>query len=168
MVQQLRETTEMTTNNLPNSFKSAGIAFAYSGSAMYPQIPSVKDVLYVLKIEEKPDAYDIALANYYDYVGNVALVVAVTSHVVLDPNLDTMTREMIVALSIIDLCPDEAKCLFNPRYVDALRVTNQDDELERALAPGASREDLIKACMCPECVQAKPGSKEEGRRGVWR
>ncbi len=160
MVQQLRETKEMTTDNLLNSFKSAGIAFAYSGSAMYPQIPSVKDVLYVLRIEEKPDVYQSALGNHYDYVSNVALVVSAVAFNVLDDMLDTMTREMVVALAIIDLCPDEARCLSNPRYADVFRIVNQDPSLEPALAPDATREILQGFCTCP--AHGKAGAAQGG------
>jgi len=131
----------------------AKFRFAYSQASMMPEIPSVEDVLYVLRVLDESKNFSMAMSNHTVYVRNVMLAAfAVSSDVLeLDP-FDMREAERIVAKAIVALCPEEAKCLFVQAYVNA-RTKMSDMVPSRVLSADALRSD----CGCVECRRVTAG-----------
>lgn len=136
-----------------NKIKDIGIRFSYCREAVYPQIPYTQDVLFVLQLSEQRDArgyYSPAGAgNWGEYIANVMLVSAVVASELLismEPYDETKARK-IIANAIVDLCPDEAKCLFVGAYADAKKLADEATPNVTEM----SREECILACSCTNC-----------------
>ena len=123
-----------------DQFKKAGITFAFSADSMMPEIPSIKDVFYSLRQNRRDESYNVCMANNVSYISNVHLVAAAVAH-----KGDDLTF-CEVAHAICELCPEEAKCLFNEAYREAARVAGRVQELNM------SRSKLITMCGCKTCA----------------
>ena len=134
-------------------FKKAGIRFNYGVYAAFPQIPYVQDVLFVLLLSPSRDAhnyYSEFAANWSPYIENLTLVAAaVANQVLYMERYDEAKARKIIGEAIMDLCPSEAKCLFNDAFVAA-----QEASVGRpAPSRHASREEILRACGCSKCKQ---------------
>lgn len=137
-----------------------GIFFSYCSNAAFPQIPYVQDVLYVLQLSNDKDTHGnyspAGAANWGDYIENTTLVAAaVASKVLFMERYDEAAARKIIAQAIVDLCPSQARCLFNRPFVEA-----QDECTGKAVrSRTASRDEIIRACECPECraIRANEG-----------
>lgn len=128
------------------TFKNAGIRFDHSEHAVVPEIPRVQDVLFALRLVERQEDYEFCVNNHSPYVANVGLVIAATSDDVLNMRrYDEGEARKIIARAIVDLCPEEARCLFSSAYIEALKTAGQ-------IVPElTSREQIIAACSCRKC-----------------
>ncbi|MFH0780050.1 MAG: hypothetical protein V1928_04325 [Parcubacteria group bacterium] len=134
--------------NLEN-LKKAGIRFNYCRQAVVPEIPRVQDVLYAMKLSPEQINYDFCVSNHSIYVANVGLAIFACGNAVLGlEKYDETEARKIIAKTILDLCPDIARCLFNNAFVEARKLALQLDvpKAENAAA-------LRKICGCPECKQ---------------
>lgn len=130
--------------------KKAGICFDFCLNAVVPEIPYVQDVLFALRLTDEQKYYDFCVANCRTYIVNVGLVIAAVGYAIFDKDHynETESRKAI-ARAIIDLCPEEAKCLFRSAYVEARKIVGED------IPPkGASRDELIATCRCPRCSES--------------
>lgn len=134
------------------TFKKAGIYFYYCRNAVFPQIPRVQDVLYVLQLADKKDARGnycpAGAANWGEYIANTVLVAAaVASKVLYMERYDEEQARKIIAEAILELCPPEAKCLFHDAFVEAQEVFVGQPAPSRR----ADRETLLTSCGCANC-----------------
>jgi hypothetical protein len=129
------------------AIKILGVCFTYTPEARHPQIPSIKDVLYVLQIVKEPDAYKRARDSWPVYVANVHLVVAFVAVEVLNPERDTQSREIIIARWILWFCPPEARCLRVTEFTALLKVFKGAARLPY----GATDSQWAGTCDCPLC-----------------
>lgn len=136
------------------TLKKDGIRFSYSRYAVFPQIPYVQDVLYVLQLtDEKHKRGNYGpegAGNWPEYIANLMLVAAaVAGKVLFMEHYDEAQAQArkIIAEAIMDLCPPEAKCLFNSAFVSA------QEEFTGVPAPSrtASRDMILRTCGCAEC-----------------
>jgi len=123
--------------------KKAGVRFSYSANAMVPEIPYIQDVLYALHLVEFGKRFDFCLGSHPPYVSNVMLAAAAATYGIHDAQ-ERKEYDRIIAQAIVDLCPDEAKCLFNPAYAEAWAALGHEVKL-------TSREQLLLQCGCPRC-----------------
>lgn len=93
--------------SLLHRLKNAGIRFSFCTSAVYPQIPYIKDVLYVLRLVKEGYGYDMGMSNFQDYCGNVHLVAAAVGESALLANTEEDAKRFI-AEAIDALSPLEA------------------------------------------------------------
>ncbi|MCR4278791.1 MAG: hypothetical protein NUV81_02715 [bacterium] len=124
--------------------------FAYCGSALTPEIPIVSDVLSVVWQDSSLDHfYSDAISNFTTYADNVVLVAGAVNEDVLrmprTPDGEAQARKL-VAEAIIELCPEEAKCLFNPAYAEALREAGKGVRIS-----GGDAVQLKAFCTCVKC-----------------
>lgn len=132
----------MNTETLVN----AGIRLDYSPNAMVPEIPYIEDVLYVLNLNHDDKYYRLCMSNHSTYIANVALVVAAISDEVLNMELyDEKLARRMIAKAIIDLCPDNARCLFNQAFAEAKKELGDDPP------QATSADELRQACGCEHC-----------------
>ena len=129
------------------TLKKAGIRFDYCPDAVVPEIPYVQDVLYAMQLSDEQKNYDFCHGNHATYIVNVGLVIAAAGYQVLCMGLyNEVKARSIIAKTIVDLCPEEAKCFFNSAFVEAKIMAGE----ELPVALSADREALQKACACPE------------------
>ncbi|MFA6447191.1 MAG: hypothetical protein WCW31_02940 [Patescibacteria group bacterium] len=102
------------------NFKEAGIRFSYCIDCGVREIPSVQDVLYALHFSDRQEYYSFSLGNHTPYVENVHLVAASLDVGALLP-YDGFTAREFIARAILELCPEEAKCVDYPVYSVLLR-----------------------------------------------
>lgn len=136
------------------TLKKAGVCFSYCRFACFPQIPRVQDVLYVLQLTEERYArgyYSPAgTRNWGEYIANLMLVAAaVASKVLFMEHYDEAEARKIIAEAILELCPPEAKCLFNDAFVEAQEIFVGQPAPSRK----ADRETLLQTCGCEGCKQ---------------
>ena len=134
------------------TLKKAGISFSYCRFAVFPQIPRVQDVLYVLQLADEKDAKgnycSTGAANWATYIENLMLVAAAVGSRVFDTErYDEAEARKIIAEAIMDLCPPEAKCLFHNAFVEAQEIFVGLP----APSKSASREAILMACDCQMC-----------------
>ncbi|MBU1034367.1 hypothetical protein KKD42_01055 [Patescibacteria group bacterium] len=133
-------------------FVKAGIEFDFCRYAVFPQIPYVQDVLYILQLSDEKDAHGNycpdGARNWSSYIENATLVAAAVATRVLGmERYDESQARKIIAEAIIELCPPEARCLFNKAYYEAEEISG-----EEVLPPkSASRDELLRACGCMSC-----------------
>lgn len=137
------------------TLKKAGIYFSYSRFGVFPQIPYVQDVLYVLQLSNEKDKSGnycpTGAANWGEYIANLMLVAAVVaSHVLYMERYDEAEAKKIIAEAILELCPLEAGCLFNDAFVEAQEIFVGQPAPSR----GASWDATRQACGCRECTCA--------------
>ncbi|MBI2552004.1 hypothetical protein HYW17_01735 [Candidatus Uhrbacteria bacterium] len=135
------------------TLKKAGIRFDYCRDGVFPQIPYTQDVLYVLQLSDEKDAQGYygpeGARNWSTYIENVLLAAAaVASRVLNMERYDEAAARKIIAEAIMELCPPEAKCLFNSAFVAAQEIFFMG---EPALSRTADRETLLRACDCQKC-----------------
>jgi hypothetical protein len=126
--------------------KQAGLRFSYTGSTTVPEIPYIQDVLVTLRLANRDQHLEFDLSKHPPYTVNVllvALAVAETIHTARERGWHKET----IAQAIVDLCPDQAKCLFNPAYAEAWATLGHD-------VKRTSREQLWLQCGCPRCRAA--------------
>lgn len=133
------------------TLKKTGICFSFSRYAVFPQIPYVQDVLYVLQLGEKHPRNIYSpegAANWPEYIANTMLVAAaVASSVLFMECYDEAKARKIIAEAIMELCPPEAKCLFNSAFVEAQEIFVGQPAPSRRMASKQIRE----VCGCTEC-----------------
>ena len=117
-----------------------------------PQIPRLQDVLYVLELSQRQEYYSICYQNNdVSYLMNIRIVVEAVGNKVkaLWPSDDAEARR-IIARSIIDLCPEEARCLFREAFISAKRLAGDS-------VPGENGDEttLLEACTCSYCRETK-------------
>ena len=97
--------------------------FIYSPSCVVPQIPYMKDVLYALRLSDEQAYFDFCMSNHEPYIHNVLLVAAETMIKLCSEErvtLDIFRR--IIAETIIEQCPEEAKSPSSTAYARAVAV----------------------------------------------
>ena len=131
--------------------KVADVRFSYVPEGMFPQIPYTQDVLYVLRLADAPHdrgAYNPSGAmNFPTYTQNLLLVASGVSNVLFMDPFDGDQARKIVAEAILDLCPEDAKCLFHHALVDA----HENFVGQPAPSRGKSRDELLRICGCRSC-----------------
>lgn len=137
-----------------NKLINADIRLSYSEYACFPQIPYTQDVLYALQLSDRKDEREYyspaGAGNWGTYIVNLMLVTAAVGDDVLcmEPYDEPGARKMI-AKAIIDLCPEEAKCLFDHAYAEARKLIDEDmPDVVRI-----QRDELLLVCGCRRCVQ---------------
>ena len=126
--------------------KKAGFRFSHTNSATIPEIPFIQDVLFTLQLTDRDRNYGACLVHHPPYTANVLLVAAGVAEHIRIAHQDGLHKQTI-AQAIVDLCPDEAKCLFIPAYAEAWATLGH--EVKRT-----SREQLWLQCGCPRCRAA--------------
>jgi hypothetical protein len=129
--------------------------FSYCSNAMVPKIPSAQDVLFALRLSKQEDVYSFCRGNHEVYVDNVQLVVDKIGAMVKSVWPNEVKAKQVIAKAIVDLCPEEARCLFNTAYVEAKIMAGQE-HWEVVLSSCA--EILRQTCTCPEHRQ--PATEE--------
>jgi len=130
--------------------KAAGIRFSYCKFSTLPEIPCVTDVLYAMELGEKQECYSFCVGNHATYTENIGLVLAATAvNVLCQERYDEAIARKIIAEAILDLCPDEAKCLFNSAFVNAQEIASGVP----APSKTAKYKDIVLACGCSSCKQ---------------
>jgi hypothetical protein len=122
--------------------------FSYCPNAMVPEIPCMQDVLFALGLSKEQKHYDFCKGNHEVYVDNVQLVVGKIGATVKSVWSDEARVKRIIAQAIVDLCPPEARCLFNIAYVEAKIVAGKKGW---EVVLNSSSEVLRQACTCPRC-----------------
>ncbi|MDD5726683.1 MAG: hypothetical protein PHC53_04775 [Patescibacteria group bacterium] len=97
--------------------------FSYCINCGVREIPSVQDVLYALHLSGQQEYYTFSLGNHAPYIANVHLVCAALDVGAFKCHSETTIRELI-ALAILKLCPEEAKCMNYPAYTELLRFAD--------------------------------------------
>lgn len=119
--------------------------YAYYGDATVPEIPYVQDVLYVFRLSDKDVRYEFGLEHHPPYVCNVIMTAArVADRLFRLDEREDMARQELIAEAIIELCPEEARCLFNPAYSEAYRLAGKK-------IPDISTEQSKPQCGCRRC-----------------
>lgn len=124
--------------------KKAGIRFSYSPDGPDPQIPYILDVLFTLRLVEHDKRFIFCLDNHPLYAANVLLAASMAATDAIKARRERSGHERIIAQAIVDLCPDGARCLFNPAYAEAWASLGHD-------VPRTSREKLLVLCGCANC-----------------
>lgn len=131
------------------NLKKAGIRFSFCPQAAVPEIPRVQDVLYAMKLSPEQINYDFCVSNHSTYVVNVGLAIYACGYEVLGmEKYDENKAREIIAKAILELCPENARCLFNSAFVEARKLAKLPDvpKAENAAA-------LRKICGCPRCKE---------------
>lgn len=136
------------------TFKRVGIFFSYCRNAVFPQIPYVQDVLYILQLSGEKDAHGSyspdGARNWGEYLANLMLVAAaVASKVFYMERYDEAEARKIIAQAILDLTRPEDKCLFNNVLAEAAEVVTGQPAPSRT----ADRETLLATCGCAGCKE---------------
>lgn len=119
--------------------------YAYFGDATVPEIPYVQDVLYVFHLSDKDERYEFGLEHHPPYVCNVIMTAArVAERLFRIDEREEAARQKLIAEEIIKLCPEEARCLFNPAYSDALYAAGKRP-------PNNGADQLWLRCGCRHC-----------------
>ncbi|MBD3281932.1 hypothetical protein GF391_04275 [Candidatus Uhrbacteria bacterium] len=131
---------------------NAGIKLHFCPDACVPEIPRVQDVLYALQLVEKDECYRFGLGNHITYVRNVHIVASAVSYDVLGmERYDEREARRIIAGTIFQLCPDEARC---SEYISAYR------ELLNILGHDATHD----ANECVSCLARAKAEREQELR----
>ncbi len=101
------------------TMSAAGIRLSYSLDCCVREIPSVQDVLYALRLTESQECYDFNVAHSATYISNVHLVAATLDVSSLSTAFGI---RKIVAQAILELCPQEAKCVDCLYYRELLNL----------------------------------------------
>ena len=128
----------------------AGLHFDYSENVMVPEIPKIRDVLYMLQLCKEEEHFDFSLSNHTTYIANVALVASVVADEVL--NLKPYEEEeamKLIAETILDLCPKEARCLFVNAFVEAQEIF-VGHTMPSCNVPA---DELREICGCTNCTK---------------
>ncbi len=121
------------------------VRYTYFGDSTVPEIPAVQDVLYALRLSDHDARYEFALEHHPPYIFNVMLTAAKVADRLFKLNdQDDAARDKLIAETIIDLCPEEARCLFNQAYSNALYASGKRP-------PGNGAEQLWLRCGCRHC-----------------
>ena len=146
--------------NNTKAFKKIGVRCHYFHPAAISDIPRVVDVLFVLGFSKQDDCYIFRPSNKLNheaYVANVHRVVVATGFKVVDKwSRNQAAALRIIARAIVNLCPEEARCLFVSAFAEAKLLAGDD-----VPPPGSDYETLVRACTCVKCrrfVSSKPGS----------
>ncbi len=127
--------------------KKAGIHFDFCPNAVAPEIPYVQDVLFALRLTDEQKCFDFCVANHRTYIVNVGLVIAAVGYAIFDrEHYNEAESRKAIARAIIDLCPEEAKCLFRSAYVEAKQIAG-----DWVSPKGVDVRTLWKLCGCPRC-----------------
>lgn len=127
--------------------KRAGIRFDFCPDAVVPEIPYVEDVLFALRRTNEQKYYDFCVSNHRTYIVNVGLVIAAVSYAIFAAErYDEAEARRIIARAILELCPEEAKCLFNSAYVEAKKIVGED-----VPPKDVDVKTLWQLCGCPRC-----------------
>lgn len=94
--------------------KKAGISLSYSPSSMTPEIPTITDVLYALRLSEEEQYLSAASVNFTTYIRNVYLVVAVVAEELLRFRYSDEVVRATITEAIRDLAPAGAPLSFDP------------------------------------------------------
>jgi len=131
-----------------DKLKEAGVQFSYCVHACVPEIPYVQDVLYVLLQSDEEEYYSFCTANHPPYIENIGLVVAAIATKVLNLRpYDEEKVHKIVAEAIIELCPEEAACLFNHAFFKAKETAGHE------IPDQQNGDELRQSCGCSNCNQ---------------
>jgi hypothetical protein len=145
--------------------KRAGIHFDFCPNAVAPEIPYVQDVLFALRLTDEQKYFDFCVANHRTYIVNVGLVIAAVGYVIFDrEHYNEAESRKAIARAILELCPEEARCLHRSAYIEARKIARE------AIPPeGMSREQLLKRCSCPLCelTRLHDGFDDEDLHEVW-
>ncbi len=134
-------------------FVKAGFRLSYCIDCGVREIPSVLDVLYALHLSDKQEYYEFSLANHSPYIANVHLVAATLDVSSLMP-YDEKTKREIIACAILELCPEEAKCVEYPAYSELLRQADM---------PVPKHDHAT----CPHCIERERRDNIETPEGGW-
>lgn len=127
--------------------KLRGFVLGYNRFAVLPEIPRVADVMRALQKTEQEEAFDASRTSPSTYSLNVMLVAeAVRSDVAYFPGIEGQDAEWLIARAIIELCPEEARCLLVGAYVAAKRSAGETVEID-----GLSRAQIRRICTCERC-----------------
>lgn len=127
----------MTEKKLPR--------YAFFGDATVPEIPHVQDVLYVFHLSNHDARYEFGLQHHPPYVCNVVMTAArVADRLFRIDEREAVARQKMIAEEIIELCPEEARCLFNAAYSEACRLTGKR-------LPSINAEQTSLQCGCRRC-----------------
>src|SRR3990167_5669716 len=128
----------------------AGVHFDYCPDAVVPEIPHVQDVLYAMRLTDAQESFEFCVGNHATYIVNVGLVIVAVGYDVLcmEPRYDEAKARTIIARAIIELCPEDARCLFNSAYTQAQEIAG-----EKVYFRTTSREQLLSACGCSRCKE---------------
>lgn len=119
--------------------------YVYHGHAIVPEIPYVQDIMYVFRLSDEDMFYEFGLEHHPPYIRNVVMTAArVADKLFQLDELDDATRQKLTAETIIELCPEEARCLFNPAYSEALALTGKH-------IPRINHKQLRLQCGCCRC-----------------
>lgn len=131
-------------------FVQAGLRLAYDQDSPIPQIPYVQDVLYIIHLSGEEKFYEICLFRHPTYIANTLLVAAAVAHEITGP-VPVNRPEMLkaVARTIMDLCPEKARCLLIPGFAQAEHV------LGLAKTENRSPAELALLCGCARCQALK-------------
>jgi hypothetical protein len=137
------------------TFQELGISF-HSTHDSRRYVPSVDAVLFVLGLANE-DTRNPLLQMGPIYTTNVHRAVVAASFEVMSsrPNgrravRNTEAQARMIARVIIDLCPEDAKCLLNKPFIEAKRWAG-----DSVPAKGTDEAALIDACTCPEHLKFK-------------
>lgn len=133
----------------------------YCDSCCVPNLPTVDGVLYVAQMIEEPNGFRDGRANGVGFMQN-CLLVATAVYTVVDYDcreekiiggrtwriVNVAMARKVVARAIIEMLPDEAKCLFVRAFTDALEILGENPELT---GEGSDRDKTVRACTCPKC-----------------
>jgi len=126
-------------------FVNAGFRFSYCMDCVCSQIPTVQDVLYALHMTDSHEHYELMLSNHEPYVANVHLVAAAAGLevLVMRPRNEQEMRK-IIGQAIVDLCPDEARCVKYQNHNHAYVMAMKEAGLEIPAHNHAT---------CPHCIE---------------
>lgn len=137
------------------TLQKAGVYFDYCRLAVFPQIPYVQDVLYILQLSGEKDAKNYyspeGAWNWSTYIVNVGLVAAAIGYEVLcmEPRYNEARARKIIAQAILDLTSPEDKCLFNNALAEAAEIVTG----QPAPSKSVDREKILASCGCAGCKE---------------
>ena len=128
--------------------EKTGVCFIYSPNTINRQIPSVNDVLDALWFAEEKENDPLSQKDREVYINrNVYLAALAASFEVRGMRSSEEELERIIARTIIDLCPEKARCHSDSAYVEAKRLVGDKD----VPSPNASPDSLVYGCPCKNC-----------------
>ena len=127
---------------IATDFVKAGFRLSYCMDCVSPQIPHVQDVLYALHMSDWQVCYDFTFNNHEPYVTNVHLVAAAMCTALCERPRDEQKIRKLVGQTIVDLCPDEARCVL---YVSSAYVV--------AMKEAGLEIPAHDHATCPHCIE---------------
>ncbi|MDD5726527.1 MAG: hypothetical protein PHC53_03940 [Patescibacteria group bacterium] len=101
----------------------SGIRFSHCINAAVPEIPRVQDVLFALRLTDEQDYYEFCRSNHELYNMNVHLAAAACAfEVMIMRPYDESAARKLIAQVIVDLCPEDARCVEFPAYKEAMQI----------------------------------------------